>query len=71
MYTVDRLPEPLLSFEQYNPMALYLNMFREVVIYGTFPSGAELAMGATLAVGALVGGWIIFTRLEDKFAYQF
>ncbi len=71
MYPVSALPEPLRSLEKFNPMFLYIEMFRNAMLYGTLPSIQELGWAAALAVLVLLAGWIIFTRVEDKFAYHF
>jgi ABC-type polysaccharide/polyol phosphate export permease len=71
MYTVKQIPEVMRPAEQYNPMALYLDMFRNAMMYGTLPSAATLGWGTGLAVATLLVGWIIFVRVEDKFAYHF
>lgn len=71
LYPLQTLPEPLRSMEQFNPMFLYLDMFRVVVRQGVLPSMQETAVGVGLAIIALVIGWAFFTRVEDKFAYHF
>lgn len=70
-YPLQTLPEPLRTFEQYNPMFIYLDMFRNVVRSATLPSLHELGLGIAAAVLVLVIGWVFFTRLEDEFAYHF
>jgi ABC-type polysaccharide/polyol phosphate export permease len=71
MYKASQLPEPLRSAEQFNPMALYLDMFRNAMMSGTLPSVQELGWAVGMAVVVLVAGWTVFTRVEEKFAYHF
>jgi ABC-type polysaccharide/polyol phosphate export permease len=70
-YPVSILPEPLRSIEQYNPMYLFLESFRVAIIQQTFPSLNEIVPALAMACGTFLIGWIVFTRLEGKFVYQF
>jgi len=70
-YPLSSLPEPLRSMEQYNPMYLFIDMFRAAVIHDTLPGLRELLVAAAIALGTLLVGWVIFTRVEGKFVYQF
>jgi ABC-type polysaccharide/polyol phosphate export permease len=65
------LPEPLHTMVAYNPMAIYLSMFRNAVLFDTLPTLHQLLLSAGLAAAVLLVGWLFFTRLEDKFAYRF
>jgi len=69
-YPVNILPPTLQALEQYNPMALFLNIARAVVLFGTRPAYHELAWATGFAVGTFLIGWLIFTRLESRFAYH-
>ncbi len=71
MYPVSLLPEPIRSLERFNPMYLYVDMFQNAMLKNTLPSTRELALGIVMAVLALIAGWVIFIRVEDKFAYHF
>jgi ABC-type polysaccharide/polyol phosphate export permease len=67
----NRLPEPLHTIVAYNPMYIFLTMFRDAVMNNALPAPDQLVVGACMAMGVLLVGWIFFTRLEDKFAYRF
>lgn len=69
-YPVSTLPEPLRSLENYNPMNLFVALFRDA-IQGTFSGFHTLLVAIAFSVGVLLVGWIVFTRVEDKFVYQF
>jgi ABC-type polysaccharide/polyol phosphate export permease len=70
MYPVSKLPQPLADWEVYNPMYLFLTMFRNAIM-GIAPMPLwEMLIGAGMAVGTLLLGWIIFTRVEEKFVYH-
>lgn len=68
-YPLSLLPDPLRSLEQYNPMFLCIDAFRTAVISGSLPPLSETLPAAGFAVGALIIGWIIFTRVEARFVY--
>ncbi len=70
-YPLSTLPEPLRSMEQYNPMFLFIDSFRTAVVYHSLPGLHELLISVTIATGTLLVGWMIFTRVEGKFVYQF
>lgn len=70
MYPLDALPQPLRSWEAYNPMYLYMDMSRQAVISNAFPNVQTLLIGIGIALGVLVIGWAVFTRVEDQFVYH-
>src|SRR5579885_125423 len=70
-YPATILPEPLKTIEQYNPMNLFIALFRLAVIQATFPGWNLLLPALAIAVGVLFAGWVVFTRVEGKFVYQF
>jgi ABC-type polysaccharide/polyol phosphate export permease len=70
IYPASALGPVISVLEQYNPMYLYLNIARTVVIFGTRPAYHELGLATAFAIGACVIGWLIFTRLESRFAYH-
>lgn len=70
-YPVSILPEPLRSIQEYNPMFLTMQGMRDAVLYGTLPSLRDALLPAAIALVVFVIGWLFFTRLEGKFAYQF
>ncbi len=65
------LPQPFATIAQYNPMYLFISSFRQIILYGQAPTLDLLIPGFIAAVVALVLGWALFTRVEDKFAYHF
>lgn len=70
-YPVNILPEPLRIAEQFNPMFLTMDGLRDAVLYERLPSLQAALLPAAMALVAFVVGWLVFTRLEGKFAYQF
>lgn len=70
MYPVAILPEQLIKLEQFNPMLHYIDAFRVPLIGGTIPAAATLALSALASLLVMAGGWSLFTRLSDQFAYR-
>ena len=67
-YTIDILPKPLASLiSKFNPMYIYITMFRDSVVYGHYPWDALVIRGLIVAVLMLVIGLWSFARAENKF----
>lgn len=69
IFQTGKLPSWLTTLEQFNPMYLFLASFRDAM-YGV-GFGEHLLRATIAAVVVLVAGWLIFTRVEGKFVYQF
>ena len=69
-YPINHLPEPVKVLESYNPMFLFLNSFRSALMQNQIP-GDHMFRAMLMAVGTFIIGWIVFTRVEGKFVYQF
>ncbi len=50
-----------------NPLTVIMNMFRDLVMYGTVPSAASFATGIGVALAALLVGLVVFYKSQDKF----
>ena len=50
-----------------NPLYWYVRVFRNCVLYGTFPNGLEIAICAAFAVIALAVGTYVFNKAQDNF----
>ena len=70
-YPVETLSGKLRSLEKFNPPFLFMDMFRTVTINGQMFRLHEALAATLMALVVLLVGWICFTRVEDKFAYQF
>jgi ABC-type polysaccharide/polyol phosphate export permease len=67
----------LQTFEHYNPLFLFMDQARSAVM-GAYPTyhplfsdPIELVLAPLMAIGMFLIGWLIFTRVEGKFAYYF
>jgi ABC-type polysaccharide/polyol phosphate export permease len=70
-YPSSILPEPLQQAEDWNPMFLFINCFRDAVLGDRIPHFHQMILGGVYALGAFLVGWLFFTRLENNFAYHF
>lgn len=68
-YPLKNSPALLTHLEQFNPMYLFLASFRDAINGVGF--GEHMLRATIAAVITLVAGWLIFTRVEGKFVYQF
>ena len=53
-----------------NPLYYIINIFRQLIYYGTYPSIVDWAIASLIAVVMLVIGWIVFCTKADNFAYH-
>ena len=70
-YPVEVLPKWLQEVEKYNPMFQFLNAFRKPILWGQVPPLHDLLPGAIMALVTFVVGWLVFTRVEGRFANHF
>lgn len=53
-----------------NPFNYVLNIFRQIVYHGTFPSFQDWGLAILVSFSFLIIGWIFFTKKADTFAYH-
>lgn len=83
-YPITILPPFIRPLEQYNPMYLFISAAQKAVVGSTVQVGDKLVTLApslpdvqtqlvawAMAISALLIGWLLFTRLEGRFAYHF
>lgn len=83
-YPITILPPFIQPLEQYNPMYLFISAAQKAVVGSTAQVGGKLVTLApsipdlhtqlaawAMAIVALLIGWLLFTRLEGRFAYHF
>lgn len=68
MYSIDMVPERFMGIFKLNPMTPVILAFRQVLYYQTAPEMGALLRSFLVGLGVLVFGWIIFGRLERRFA---
>lgn len=53
-----------------NPMFHLIRLFRAPIYFGVWPMPERLAAAAVAGLGALLIGWVVFTKKADEFAYR-
>lgn len=65
-YPVENLPDVLQEVISYNPIFLYINAMREVVLWGTLPSYMECLKMVVAAAAMFFLGRLIFNKSRNK-----
>jgi lipopolysaccharide transport system permease protein len=68
IYPITIFPENVRWMVMINPMAQIITMMRDCILYRTGPEPSSLAYLAVCSVLALLAGYLVFDRLEPKFA---
>jgi ABC-2 type transport system permease protein len=70
IYTLDLLPANIQHLLKLNPMVHLVELFRDLVLYGTMPTSREWLISTGIALGTFLLGWLVFTSKSDEFAYR-
>jgi ABC-type polysaccharide/polyol phosphate export permease len=70
-YPLSLLPPWLRQLERYNPMFLYVSGAQRAFTLGVLPDLSTQTVGWIIAGVSIIAGWLLFTSLEDRFAYHF
>lgn len=68
MYPVDWVPAELLPVFNLNPMAPVIEAYRSILYYKMIPNLGTMLSALGMGVLFLVLGWIIFEKLQRRFA---
>lgn len=68
MYSVDMVPEELLTIFYMNPMTTIIMAYRDILYYGTIPDMGTIGLPFIISIVVLVLGSIVFHRLQRNFA---
>jgi lipopolysaccharide transport system permease protein len=68
LYPITIFPENIRWLAALNPMALIITMMRDCTLYRISPEPINLIYLALSTMGALLLGYLIFDRLEPRFA---
>ncbi len=68
LYPITIFPEKIRWVVMLNPMAQIIIMMRDCALYGTAPEALSLAYVAVSTLALLFVGYVIFDRLEPRFA---
>ncbi len=70
IYPISIIPPRYVPFIQWNPINIFLELFRFPVYYGVLPPLKMILAGTIIALGSLWIGWWFFTKRVDEFAYR-
>jgi len=70
IYPISIIPEKYIWIIMLNPMTRIIDMLRGTVIYSTSPNLGDAAFIIAAALGVLVVGYLVFLRLESRFAEE-
>jgi len=68
MYNVETFPARLRWIFQINPMAVFVNAYRQTLLGNGMPNFRSLAIGLGLSLIVCAGGYTFFKKLEGHFA---
>ncbi len=68
IYPITIFPENVRWMVMINPMAQIITIMRDCILYRTGPEASSLAYLAVCSVLFLLAGYLVFDRLEPKFA---
>lgn len=67
VYPAEVVPERYAALVRFNPLHWLIAVLRAALYEGTGPSGSTLAAATFAATVSLAVGWLVFSRLEQRF----
>lgn len=68
IYPVSAVPETLRAIYFLNPMAVLIDAYRRVILFGQLPDWGWLGFAAVVSIFILILGYRFFKRAENRFA---
>ena len=68
-YPITILPENVKKVMMFNPMFVYIDNFREIILYGKVPSLSSNLLCICYSLIALLVGTLAFRKTKDKFIF--
>ena len=68
-YPITILPENVKKIIMFNPMFVYIDNFREIILYGKVPSLSSNLLCICYSLIALLVGTLAFRKTKDKFIF--
>ncbi len=68
-YSITMLPEKLQSIFKLNPLFMFINTARDIVLYAKTPSFVYLAIMGGGSLMVLIIGSVVFKKKQDEFIY--
>ena len=70
VYSVETIPENFRWILKYNPMTYIINGYRDIFYNQCRPDLSELGILFLISLGIIVIGYLIFNKLQRKFAEE-
>jgi lipopolysaccharide transport system permease protein len=68
IYPTEMFPDRYRFIFQLNPMAVFVNAYRQVILGGGAPNFISLGIGLLVSVVLTIIGYLVFKKLEGQFA---
>lgn len=68
IYPVEFLPEKYRFIFKLNPLSVFINAYRQVLLGGSFPRWESLAIGAVISIIFFIISFKLFKKMEKDFA---
>ena len=68
-YSINILPESYQKYFKLNPLYIYINSTRDIILYNNMPSIEAIAACFGIGIVTLLIGIIFFRKKQDKFIY--
>ncbi|MBR1386464.1 MAG: ABC transporter permease [Bacilli bacterium] len=68
-YDIGIIPDNLQPLFKMNPLYIFINSARTIILYGKCPNGIDLLSMLLIGLGTLLLGSIVFKKNQDKFIY--
>lgn len=69
-YNLSFIPEEFLPAFQCNPMLYVISMYQQILYYKVPPQADYMVKAIIISLCMLIVGWIVFGRLEKRFAEE-
>ncbi len=68
LYAVEFFPTQYRWIFKFNPLSVFINAYRQVLLTHQWPNWGSLAIGAGVAIAIFILSYILFKKLEGTFA---
>ena len=67
-YPISAIPEQYQALFLINPMATIIDAYRDVLMYGHWPSISDLAYAVAISIAVAIGASLFVTAMDSRFA---